>query len=239
MATAGYNWTGAYVGAQGGYGFGRETWPDFIDPTLPGFGTYDVSGGLAGVNGGVNVQSGSFVFGVEGEWMWTGIKGGQTVVQTAPGTTQTTTLGTAIDWLAIASARAGFVVRDRWLVYGKAGVAIADEKHSVTNLLDISGLGSSAIDVTAKAVHTGIAVGLGTEYALAGNWSVKLEYDYIKMLAQPFTANGTETFNIPQLLQGQISYATGFSRMPQDLQLLKFGVNYHFSAMPGATAVLQ
>ena len=32
---------------------------------------------LAGGTGGVNVQSGVFVFGVEGEWMWTGIKGGQ------------------------------------------------------------------------------------------------------------------------------------------------------------------
>jgi outer membrane immunogenic protein len=64
------------------------------------------------------VQSGVFVFGVEGEWMWTGIKGGQTFTDAFGGASQTITLETSIDWLAI--ARAGFVVGDKLLLYGKA-----------------------------------------------------------------------------------------------------------------------
>ena len=84
-AAPGYNWTGAYIGAQGGYGLGRKQWPDFADPLNPATGKYNVDGWLAGGTGGVNVQSGVFVFGVEGEWMWTGIKGGQTFTQAVLG----------------------------------------------------------------------------------------------------------------------------------------------------------
>ena len=129
-AAPGYNWSGAYVGAQGGYGLGRKEWPDFVDPTTPNSGKYDVDGWLAGGTGGVNAQAGKFVFGIEGEWMWTNIKGSRTIAQDFPGFgSQTISLDTKIDWLAIAAARAGFVVADRLLIYGKAGVAIAQEQH--------------------------------------------------------------------------------------------------------------
>ena len=76
-AAPGTNWSGAYVGAEGGYGFGHKEWPDFADPTVPDSGKFDVKGWLVGGTVGANAQAGAFVFGVEGEWMWTGIKGSQ------------------------------------------------------------------------------------------------------------------------------------------------------------------
>jgi outer membrane immunogenic protein len=196
-AAPGYNWSGAYIGAEGAYGFGHKEWsgPDFADPTTPGAGKYDVNGWLAGGTGGINAQAGVFVFGVEGEWMWTGIKGTQTFTQTSTVTSLTTSLESKIDWLAIASARAGFVVGERLLIYGKGGVAIAEEKHAFNQVLTIVGLGTSSTSLNAKAVHTGVVGGVGAEYALGGNWSVKAEYDYIKMLAQSFTGTGVEVFN--------------------------------------------
>ncbi len=228
-AAPGYDWTGAYVGAQGGYGFGHKEWPDFVDPTIPGSGKFDVNGWLAGGNGGFNVQSGVFVFGVEGEWMWTGIKGGQSIVQDFGGVSAHTT----IDWLAIASARVGFVAGDRLLVYGKGGVAIASEKHSLTETQTTAGVLTGIADVTAKSVHSGAVAGVGAEYALGGNWSVKGEYDYIKMIPQNFTGVGTQTF-VPV---GSLQVFQQFSKMNQDLHVFKLGVNYHFNPAPQVVSV--
>ena len=227
----GYNWTGAYIGAQGGYGLGRKQWPDFADPLDQAAGKYKVDGWLAGGTGGVNVQSGVFVFGVEGDWMWTGIKGGQTFSQAFGAATITTALGTSIDWLATATARAGFVVGDKLLLYGKGGLAIAQERHAVNLNQTVPGIGLLSIDLGAKAVHTGLVVGAGAEYALGGNWSAKIEYDYIRMSGQAFTAPGTQTVNAPPQV-GSIDVSESFNKMPQDLQLIKFGVNYHFNSMP-------
>ena len=152
-----------------------------------------MNGWLAGGTVGVNAQPGSFVFGVEGEWMWTGIKGNQTAVfDLGGGVTQTLGLETNINWLAIAAARAGFVAADRLMVYGKAGVTLADERHTLTQSTIVPGF-SSVFNLEAKALHTEIVAGAGVEYALGGNWSAKFEYDYIKMLAQNFTGTGTQS----------------------------------------------
>ncbi len=234
-AAPGHNWTGAYIGVQGGYGFGHNEWPDVADPLNPANGKYNVDGWLAGGAGGVNVQSGVFVFGVEGEWLWTGIRGGQTFAFASGGTSQTTTLESRIDWLAIASARAGFVVGDKLLLYGKGGLAIAQEQHSFGATQIIAGAGSATFAANAKAVHTGVVVGAGAEYALGGNWSARIEYDYIRMAGQGFTGIGSATINAPPQV-GTIDYTQSFSKMPQDLQLIKFGVNYHFSPMPAVLA---
>ncbi|WP_029583297.1 outer membrane protein [Bradyrhizobium sp. URHD0069] len=226
-AAPGYNWSGAYVGVQGGYGFGHHEWPDAFVPTNPEIGKYDANGWLAGGTVGVNAQAGAFVFGVEGEWMWTGIKGSQTsFTDLGAGRTRTLGLESNVNWLAIAAARAGFVVGDRLLVYGKAGAALADERHTFTR--NTSGPGGSFVfDLSAKALHTGVVAGAGAEYALGGNWSAKLEYDYIKTLAQNFTATGTQNINTP-LNAGSIADFGQFG-MPQHLHLIKFGVNYHFN----------
>ncbi len=191
-----------------------------------------MKGWLAGGTGGVNAQAGVFVFGVEGEWMWTGIKGNQTFTQPfGRGDFQTTSLESKIDWLAIASARAGFVVGERLLIYGKAGVAIAEEKHTFNQVEPIFG-GTDSTSLNAKAVHTGVVGGVGAEYALGSNWSVKAEYDYIKMAGQSFTGTGVEVVNIPVIVVGSIDLARQFGKMSQDLHLFKFGVNYHFSPAP-------
>ena len=230
-AAPGHNWSGAYVGAQGGYGFGHKEWPDFFGVT-PASGKFDANGWLAGGTVGVNAQAGAFVFGVEGEWMWTGIKGSQTVTTDFGGASFTDSLESKINWLAVASARAGFVVGDRLLVYAKGGVALADEKHSHDLAQSVIGLGTVTASASGRAVHTGIVVGAGAEYALGGNWSAKLEYDYIRMLAQNVIATGTETANIPAVAVGTIDFAEQFTGIRQDLHLVKLGVNYHFNPVP-------
>jgi outer membrane immunogenic protein len=219
----GTNWSGGYIGVQGGYGWGHKEWP-VVFVTLPP-PRYDMKGWLAGGTIGANAQAGSFVFGVEGEILGTDIKGSQTATGTIPGFSFTQTLDSKIDWLALATARAGFVVGDRLLLYGKGGVAIAEEKHAVL----LTRTPNLSLSLAGKAVHTGVVLGAGGEYALAPNWSVKLEYDYVRMFAQPITTPGTGTnFGAP----GTIDADSTFNRLNQDLHLVKFGVNYHFNPLP-------
>ena len=132
---SGTDWTGAYIGAQGGYGWGQTQWPDLFGAVQPSgsLPRFENSGWLAGGTIGVNAQSGRFVFGVEGEILATGIKGNfssSAPVFGAPGAVINSTFSSKIDWLALASARAGFVVGDRLMLYGKGGLAIAQEEHS-------------------------------------------------------------------------------------------------------------
>jgi opacity protein-like surface antigen len=234
-AGPGTNWTGAYIGAQGGYGWGKTQWPDLFG-AVPPFGNLprsDNSGWLAGGTAGVNAQSGRFVFGVEGEILATGIKGnfsGSDAAFGAPGAVVNSTFSSKIDWLALASARAGFAVGDRLMLYGKGGLAIAEEQHTATATQNIPAI---SVNLSGKAVHTGAVVGAGGEYAFAPNWSVKAEYDYIKMFAQQVQLSGTA---VGGPFGAGIQVVNTADRITQDLHLVKFGVNYHFNPQPVVAA---
>src|SRR5690242_20843085 len=65
-----YNWTGFYVGINGGGGWGRS---DFSDPFATG--SFNTSGGLVGGTVGYNWQMGQVVFGLEGDVDWSDIRG--------------------------------------------------------------------------------------------------------------------------------------------------------------------
>jgi outer membrane immunogenic protein len=235
----GTNWTGGYVGVEGGYGWGSKQWPTaagffgVIDPA-----GYGMSGWLGGGTIGANAQAGSLVFGVEGEILGTGIRGSGIFATAPQGGSLTTTYDSKIDWLALGSARAGFVVGNNVLLYGKGGVAIAQETHNVGMSFNIPGQGTVVSSVTAKPVHTGVVAGVGSEYAIAHNWSVKLEYDYIRMFQQGATATGTANVNLAAGGGGvgAIDMAQGFSKINQDLHLLKVGVNYHFNPVQAVVA---
>src|SRR5690348_10241423 len=62
-----FNWTGFYIGINGGGGFGSSNW----DST----GSRNVSGGLIGGTVGYNYQFGQVVVGIEGDIDWSGIDG--------------------------------------------------------------------------------------------------------------------------------------------------------------------
>jgi outer membrane immunogenic protein len=62
-----YNWTGFYIGINGGGALGNSNW---LDPVLGNSGNFTTSGFLIGGTVGANYQVGSFVFGVEGDGDW-------------------------------------------------------------------------------------------------------------------------------------------------------------------------
>ena len=126
-------------------------------------GTANDSGGVAGGTAGVNWQTGGFVFGVEGDWDWSGINTGTTLnICNVTGTCQT-----GNNWLATLRGRAGYAA-DRVLFYGTAGGAFA-------NMQTVFG------GVTTTHDQAGWTAGAGVEWAFADNWTAKVEYLYVNI----------------------------------------------------------
>jgi outer membrane immunogenic protein len=155
-----YNWTGLYAGINGGYGFGTSTWS-----LLPGT-NIKPKGGLFGGTIGYNWQSGAIVYGIEGDFDWSGVKGS---VACAPGIS----CETSSSWLATFRGRVGYAF-DRWLPYITAGGAYGNVKATAS--VPILGLASSASND-----QLGWTAGAGLEYAFMGNWTAKLEYLYVDL----------------------------------------------------------
>jgi outer membrane immunogenic protein len=150
-----YNWTGFYGGFNVGYGFGRSTW-DFpaVSPEPKGM--------LYGLTAGYNWQVGSFVYGLEGDYAWSQMKGS---VDCGVGVT----CETKNTQFATIRGRLGYAF-DRWLPYVTAGGAYGDIKATISS--------PAGVVVTSSKSQFGWTVGAGVEYAFLGNWSAKLEYLY-------------------------------------------------------------
>ena len=75
MIAAVYDWSGFYIGANGGWGSSRNSW-DFL-PVAGAFGEgcHDASGGTVGGQVGYRWQAGTWVFGVEAQGNWADFKG--------------------------------------------------------------------------------------------------------------------------------------------------------------------
>lgn len=206
-----FSWTGCYIGAHAGYGWGRDknTFGSLIDGGTPDFafelGPYnnDPHGGLGGGQLGCNYQApNNWVVGVEGEYSWSGIRGHHTVLEDAlpggdPGTS--TQFSVKNNWNADLAARIGYAM-DRNLYYGKVGVAWGHFKYGELHddfPVATCGGGTSFCTVTVSNTRSGLLLGLGWEYAVQNNWTVKVEYNYINYgshtLPYPVAANPTFT----------------------------------------------
>src|SRR6476619_6646727 len=78
MIAAVYDWTGFYIGANGGWGSSRNSWD------LIGFGpegSHDATGGTVGGQVGYRWQAGTFVFGLEAQGNWADFSGSNVSVR--------------------------------------------------------------------------------------------------------------------------------------------------------------
>src|ERR1700761_8784200 len=125
-----YNWSGCYVGAEGGGAWGRgqprvaATGEQFQDP-------FDLRGGLAGGEVGCNFQTGHLVLGIEGDMSWTSNKGSAFDGKTAGNPAIPISLDER--WLGTVRGRIGYAW-DRVLLFATGGFAAPDVRWSA-NLL--------------------------------------------------------------------------------------------------------
>lgn len=190
-----YNWTGFYVGINGGGAFGLSNWTS----PPPATGNFTVSGGLVGGTVGANYQLGSVVFGLEADADWSNISGTTFNTSCAGVGCQTNS-----DWLATVRGRVGYAW-DRVLVYGTAGGAFANVQ-AAAGFLPFS-----------NSTQVGWTAGAGVEYAFAPNWTAKVEYLFVDLgnascgpaSCGTLTGNTTVTLN-ENVIRGGVNFKFGW-----------------------------
>lgn len=163
-----YDWSGFYVGAQGGYGFGE---PEF-DLTTPNLqDAWRADGGFGGGTIGAQYEFGAthFLLGLEGEYN-AGHLHGTTTDTLAPANNHSATVNSfgSID------AKIGFALVgtpwDHMLLYISGGAGFGDPQQTFT----FKGTGPSvSIDGGEKV---GWSFGSGIDMYLTTNWIVRGEW---------------------------------------------------------------
>jgi Outer membrane protein beta-barrel domain len=108
------------------------------------------------------------------------------------------------------------IAHDRWLIYGKAGVA-----WNHTNYTDNwVGGGVPHFSGTGSENRVGWTVGMGIEWAIWNNWSIKAEYDYLDFGNRTVAINGT-------VLPGIVNFPASFGmENAQHINQFKAGLNW-------------
>ena len=110
------------------------------------------------------------------------------------------------------------VTNDTWLFYGKAGGGwIGRDNLTITNTVT-----AASITGSTNNTSSGWLVGAGIEWAVAPNWSVKIEYDYLGLDSETFTAPA-----------GTFLAGDTFATSNPNIQMVKIGANYLFKYAVG------
>jgi len=202
-----YNWTGFYIGANGGWGQSHGC-VDFVTiaGTVAG-GCADRSGGLAGGQIGYRWQTNQFVLGLEAQGDWAEIKNTRvSVIDPFISTTGKT------DAIGLFTAQLGWAWNAS-LLYVKGGAAVTRNRFDIFN--NVTGVG------LASAGHTrwGGALGVGWEYGFTPNWTVGVEYDHLWM--------GRDNTSFAGVVTPGGFTLTG-SGVTQDIDMVTVRVNYRF-----------
>jgi outer membrane immunogenic protein len=228
-----YSWSGAYVGVNLGYGWGRSS----DTATLGGVGTpslftdtahLTMNGVVGGGQIGFNMQMQNWVFGGEADFQGANQTAHHSFTCAAglcssvfvgfppapvPGPAVAVTASQQLDFFGTVRARAGIAVVPEVLLYATGGFAYG-EVDTNSNVLGAS---------KQQSFDAGWVVGAGVEGAFAGGWSVRLEYLYLDL----GNVSGTFTTGVIAL-GGSSNLIQGFNSRVTD-NIVRVGVNYKFS----------
>ena len=174
-----YNWTGFYLGGNLGFGL---TGGNFNSPAGTSVSTTTSTSFLGGGQVGVNYEfGGGVVIGAEAMFDWLPNTKNTVNLVTSPGGVA---LGSATinnRWLTTATGKLGYAW-DRVLLYAKGGGAwVGTNTSSATTAAGVPAGFSGPTN------NSGWTAGVGVEWAFAGNWSARAEYDYIGLTNQTWT----------------------------------------------------
>lgn len=157
----GYDWSGIYIGAHAGYGWGSV---DYQEDYVNNDYDIDETDGFfnGGLFGGFNYQIDSFVLGAEADFGWGGVDIGED-----SNATYNDYSAFESDWNGHLRGRVGFAV-DRALFYAAGGLAWADLQVDDTDP-DWSDDSNTLM---------GWTIGGGVEYAVTDNLLLRAEYLY-------------------------------------------------------------
>ena len=201
MIAAAYDWSGFYIGINGGGGSSHNCW------TFAGAseGCHDATGGTVGGQVGYRWQTGPWVFGLEAQGNWADFTGDNISTLFVGDRNRT-----RIDAFGLFTGQVGYAWNNV-LLYVKGGAAVTDSKYDIFAVPGGGLLASAGNDT-----RWGGTVGVGLEYGFAPNWSVGLEYDHLFM--QDRTVNFVTPAGLP----------AGSDTIRQDVDLFTARVNFKF-----------
>jgi outer membrane immunogenic protein len=216
MVAAIYDWSGFYVGINGGGGSYHDCWDVtenvagvvFAPPVS--MGCHDATGGTVGGQIGYRWQMTNWVFGLEAQGNWASFKGSNTTL-IFPGFPLVDQ--TRIDSFGLFTGQVGYAWNNV-LLYVKGGAAVTNNKYATFN--------SGLIFDQSSETRWGGVVGAGLEYGFAPNWSVAVEYDHLFMGTRNGASYGVGNFGLAPGVFG------GSANSRQDADLATVRVNYRF-----------
>jgi outer membrane immunogenic protein len=225
-----YSWTGFYVGLNAGYGLAEDPFSQTI--TEPGVVTESSSinsrvtpnGAIAGGQVGYNYQSDHVVYGVEGDFQWSGQRDTAGCgLECITGGGIAATLGSAaqnIKWFGTARGRLGWA-DNGWLLYVTGGGAWAGVDATTAISETGAGLPAFAQSGTTSFTRAGWVVGGGAEVRISGPWSAKFEYLYMDL------GGISDTLTVTALGVGATAALTTNSEIHD--HIIRVGVNYRLN----------
>jgi outer membrane immunogenic protein len=201
-----YDWTGFYIGGNGGYGTSHNCW-GFVAGVVTPDGCANSSGGIAGGQLGFRQQAGAFVFGAELQGDWASLRGSHVSILNPLLTDRS-----KVDAIGLFTGQIGYAWNAA-LVYLKGGLAVTNSRFDVLTTLGGVGLAS------ATPTRWGAVVGAGLEYGFTPNWSASIEYDRL------FMGNSNNSFSTP----AGLAFAT--NRISQDVDMVTLRVNYRIGGL--------
>ena len=209
MIAALYDWSGFYVGANGGWGSSHKCWDNFaLGVFVASEGCHDATGGVAGAQVGYRWQTGAWVFGLEAQGDWADLKGNNASLVNLGFTNQS-----RIDAFGLFTGQVGYAWNNM-LWYVKGGGAVTDDRFRIYNTA--TGV-LAATTTTTDGARWGGVVGTGLEFGFSPNWSAAIEYDHL------FMGNRTHNF---VTTPGGVAFSQ--DRIKQDVDLVTVRVNYRW-----------
>jgi outer membrane immunogenic protein len=205
MIAAVYDWSGFYIGANGGWGSSRDSWNSVAPFAVGSEGSHNGNGGTIGGQVGYRWQAGTWVFGVEAQGNWADFKGSNASTLFGPGFVN----NSKTNAFGLFTGQVGYAANN-FLLYVKGGAAVTSNSYRINTAA------GALAGTTGDDTRWGGAIGVGAEYAFAPNWSVGLEYDHL------FMQDKTYNFTTPAGL------AFGSDRIRQDVDLVTARLNYKF-----------
>jgi outer membrane immunogenic protein len=208
MIAAIYDWSGFYIGANGGWGSAHKCWdlvttPAGVPVAATPEGCHNATGGTVGGQIGYRWQASQWVFGLEGQGNWADFKGSNTSLVFAD------TNRSRIDSFGLLTGQVGYAWNNV-LFYVKGGGAVVGDKYDV---LSIPG---AVLLSSARETRWGGTVGAGLEFGFAQNWSVGVEYDHL------FLGHRNVSFTTPG------GVFDGTDRIGQDVDMVTARINYRW-----------
>lgn len=206
MMPAIYDWSGVYVGVNGGWGTSSRCF-DVTGPAVIGpDGCHTTSGGFAGGQAGYRWQTGSWVWGFEALGDWAALRGSSVALINPANTDRS-----RVDAFGLFTGQVGYAWNTA-LLYFKGGGAVVADRNDI-----IATNGGALVATSSGDNRWGGVIGAGVEFSFAPNWSAAFEYDHL------FIANANTTFTNP--VGGAV---VSTDRIHGDTDMVSVRVNYRW-----------